>query len=123
LLGGWLQNGINWWAVKSGHCTIYSAWRLHRCSTNQASYTRFFSRSIRESLATVGCPSGLERKLERGEKRTALLVGLGDGGPESQRHLLPDDLDGMAESAVALLRDPNLHDRVTTAAVARVRAT
>jgi len=33
----------------------------------------------------------------------------------------PDDLDGMAASAVALLRDPDLHQRVRQAAVARVR--
>jgi L-malate glycosyltransferase len=33
----------------------------------------------------------------------------------------PDDLDGMAGSGVALLRDPELHARVTKAALARVR--
>ena len=33
----------------------------------------------------------------------------------------PDDLDGMASSAVALLRDPALHDRVRQAAATRVR--
>jgi N-acetyl-alpha-D-glucosaminyl L-malate synthase BshA len=34
-----------------------------------------------------------------------------------------DDLDGMAESAVALLSDPVLHERVRLAAVRRVRET
>jgi len=33
----------------------------------------------------------------------------------------PDDLEGMAASAIALLRDPGLHQRVRQAAVARVR--
>jgi L-malate glycosyltransferase len=33
----------------------------------------------------------------------------------------PDDLDGMAGRGVALLRDPELHARVTKAALARVR--
>ncbi len=33
----------------------------------------------------------------------------------------PDDLDGMAEGAIAVLTDPRLHDRIAKAAVARVR--
>jgi L-malate glycosyltransferase len=33
----------------------------------------------------------------------------------------PDDVDGMAENGVALLRDPELHARVTKVALARVR--